>query len=81
MSLSYSQIFGGLKLIYSFSRVSELTDAEVQFGLIPNDHWVQPNWINETKASAAREKMIKDNVIYGGMSQASLSTFYLVLFL
>ena len=44
-----------------------LTDANVQFGLIPNDHWVQPHWINETRASAARDKMIKDNVIYGGI--------------
>jgi alpha 1,2-mannosyltransferase len=47
-------------------RVSELTDAKVQFGLIPNDHWVQPAWIDESRASAGREKMIQDNVIYGG---------------
>jgi len=55
--------------------VSELTDAKVQFGLVPNDHWVQPAWIDETKASAAREQMIKDNVIYGGMSRPNLLTF------
>jgi len=47
-------------------RVSELTDAKMQFGLIPNDHWVQPASIDESKASAAREKMVKNNVIYGG---------------
>ena len=47
--------------------MSELTDAKVQFGLIPNEHWVQPAWIDESRASAARQQMIKDNVIYGGM--------------
>ena len=55
--------------------MSELSDAKMQFGLIPNDHWVQPPWIDESKASVAREKMIKDNVIYGGMSQPHLLTF------
>ncbi|KAF8628415.1 hypothetical protein AX15_003937 [Amanita polypyramis BW_CC] len=49
------------------TRVSELTDASVQFGLIPPDHWNQPSWINETRASAAREKMVAGNVIYGGI--------------
>ncbi|KAF8964698.1 glycosyltransferase family 15 protein [Flammula alnicola] len=47
-------------------RVTELTDAKVQFGLIPNDHWVQPAHIDEDKATASRDKMMKDNVIYGG---------------
>ena len=59
--------------------MSELTDAKVQFGLIPNDHWVQPDSIDESRASAAREKMIQDNVIYGGMSEANLSTFFIEL--
>jgi hypothetical protein len=39
----------------------------VQFGLIPRDHWYQPDWIDEKKATAAREDMIKNQVIYGGM--------------
>jgi alpha 1,2-mannosyltransferase len=47
-------------------RVTDLTDASVQFGLIPRDHWHQPGWINETKATEAREDMIKNQVIYGG---------------
>jgi Glycolipid 2-alpha-mannosyltransferase len=55
-------------------RVAKLTDATVQFGLVPTDHWIQPSWINETKASASREKMAKDGVIYGG----ALSTLDLV---
>ena len=58
--------------------MSELTDAKVQFGLIPNDHWVQPAWIDESKATAAREDMIKNNVIYGGMSPPNLLTFLLL---
>ena len=45
--------------------IQGLTDASVEFGLIPNDHWYQPDWIDEDKASAAREEMVKNNVIYG----------------
>ncbi|KAI0273644.1 glycosyltransferase family 15 protein [Gloeopeniophorella convolvens] len=47
-------------------RIAELTDAPIEFGLIPKEHWVQPEWIDEEKASAAREEMSKNNVIYGG---------------
>ncbi|KJA14559.1 glycosyltransferase family 15 protein [Hypholoma sublateritium FD-334 SS-4] len=48
------------------NRVSELTDAGVQFGLIPAEHWNQPAEIDERKASEAREQMVKNRVIYGG---------------
>ena len=47
-------------------RTRELTDAEVHYGLIPRDDWFQPDWIDENRAKAAREQMVKDNVIYGG---------------
>ncbi|KAG7092471.1 hypothetical protein E1B28_008823 [Marasmius oreades] len=47
-------------------RVSRLTDADIKFGLIPHDHWYQPSWIDEEKAKASREDMVKNNVIYGG---------------
>jgi alpha 1,2-mannosyltransferase len=47
--------------------VTELTDSTVEFGVIPTDHWNQPNWIDEEKASAARAEMEKNKVIYGGM--------------
>lgn len=43
-----------------------MTDAKVEFGLIPHDHWFQPDSIDEEKATAARNKMAADNVIYGG---------------
>ncbi|KAF8447942.1 glycosyltransferase family 15 protein [Boletus edulis BED1] len=46
--------------------ISALTHADVEFGLIPKEHWVQPPWIDEKKASAAREGMVNQNVIYGG---------------
>src|SRR6266403_290179 len=54
-------------------RVTELTDATVEFGLIPHDHWYQPDWIDEEKASAAREQMAKNNVIYGGTHKSWVS--------
>jgi alpha 1,2-mannosyltransferase len=52
-------------------RVTELTDSTVEFGLIPRDHWYQPDWIDEEKASASRAEMEKNNVIYGGTYQTS----------
>jgi len=48
------------------TRVTELTDAPCQFGLIPHDNWFQPASIDEERASAARAEMVKHNVIYGG---------------
>jgi alpha 1,2-mannosyltransferase len=48
------------------SRIRELTDASVEFGLIPREHWYQPDSIDEEKASAARAEMVKNQVIYGG---------------
>ncbi|KAK2460494.1 hypothetical protein APHAL10511_007500 [Amanita phalloides] len=47
-------------------RVSVLTNSKVEFGQIPHDHWYQPVWIDEGKASAGRKKMEEDNIIYGG---------------
>jgi len=48
------------------NRVRELTDSSVEFGLVPKEHWYQPDWIDEKKASENRQKMASDNVIYGG---------------
>jgi alpha 1,2-mannosyltransferase len=53
-------------LTWVHRRISELTDVQVQFGLIPQDHWHQPASIDEARAAAAREAMTKDKVIYGG---------------
>ncbi|KAJ3507873.1 hypothetical protein NLJ89_g6058 [Agrocybe chaxingu] len=57
-------------------RVSELTDSKVEFGLIPHDHWYQPEWIDEARATESREKMVKDNVIYGGSVPFNSGFFY-----
>ncbi|GJE90648.1 glycosyltransferase family 15 protein [Phanerochaete sordida] len=47
-------------------RISNVISGEVEFGQIPRDHWYQPEWIDETKAQAGRDKMVQDNIIYGG---------------
>jgi len=47
-------------------RISVLTDAKVEFGLIPKEHWFPPSWIDEDRATAERNKMADDHVIYGG---------------
>jgi alpha 1,2-mannosyltransferase len=46
--------------------VSFLASGDVHFGLIPEEHWYQPSWINETKAKEERDKMEEENIIYGG---------------
>ncbi|KAJ6502537.1 glycosyltransferase family 15 protein [Mycena sanguinolenta] len=47
-------------------RVSILTDAPVSFGLIPQSHWIQPDWIDENRARMGRLKMMGQRIIYGG---------------
>ncbi|KIJ05180.1 glycosyltransferase family 15 protein, partial [Paxillus involutus ATCC 200175] len=46
-------------------RVSVLSPAPMEFGLIPHDHWNAPSWIDEQKATEARKKMGEDGIIYG----------------
>ena len=39
--------------------------------------WGYPSWINQTKAAAAREQMVKDQIIYGGSeSYRHMCRFY-----
>ncbi|KAJ3786260.1 glycosyltransferase family 15 protein [Lentinula aff. detonsa] len=47
-------------------RVSVLTRAPIFFGLIPKEHWFQPEWIDEDRARAGRQKMMAQRIIYGG---------------
>lgn len=47
-------------------RVNNVINGEATFGLVPHDHWFQPDWIDEKRATAGREKMVADNIIYGG---------------
>lgn len=43
--------------------VLQIASGNVEFGLIPKEHWGYPKWIDQRKASEAREKM--SEVIYG----------------
>ncbi|KAG7092470.1 hypothetical protein E1B28_008822 [Marasmius oreades] len=47
-------------------RVNIMTRSPVSFGLIPKEHWFQPDWIDEGRARAGREKMMSQGIIYGG---------------
>ena len=43
-----------------------LTPSQVEFGLIPREHWFQPDWIDEEKATKGRADMVEKGIIYGG---------------
>jgi len=47
-------------------RVSVLSAAKMEFGLVPPEHWHQPDWIDEEKATASRNKMMAEGTVYGG---------------
>ncbi|GAA5931713.1 glycosyltransferase family 15 protein [Sporobolomyces koalae] len=46
--------------------VKSITRSEVIFHVIPKEHWSYPEWINQTYAAEERQKMVNENVIYGG---------------
>jgi len=48
------------------TRLTVLSSSLMEFGTISPDHWKQPSWINETKATESRDKMVAENIIYGG---------------
>ncbi|CDS04523.1 hypothetical protein LRAMOSA07187 [Lichtheimia ramosa] len=41
--------------------------ADMQFGLVPVEHWSYPAHVNQTYAAECRERMDRENVFYGGM--------------
>ena len=43
-----------------------MTDAPVEYGLVPREHWFQPDWIDEDKASRSGDDLVEQNIIYGG---------------
>lgn len=47
-------------------RIRVLTDSPVHFGVIPPQHWYQPDWINEDLARRGRLRMMEQGIIYGG---------------
>ncbi|TFK18758.1 alpha-1,2 mannosyltransferase KTR1 [Coprinopsis marcescibilis] len=63
-------------------RVSILTQSEVKFGLIPEEDWKQPSWIDEKKAKKSRQDMKKqwvpyaDNVAYRNMCRWNSGFFH-----
>ncbi|GAA5999320.1 hypothetical protein JCM5350_007446 [Sporobolomyces pararoseus] len=46
--------------------VKSITRSEVHFHVIPKEHWSYPDWVNQTHAAEERQKMVDENVIYGG---------------
>ncbi|KAJ2058386.1 hypothetical protein GGI08_003438 [Coemansia sp. S2] len=46
--------------------ISASTTSNVTFALIPREHWSVPEFIDDTRALAARQQMAANNVIYGG---------------
>ncbi|KAH9841110.1 glycosyltransferase family 15 protein [Rhodofomes roseus] len=46
--------------------ISALVSGPVTFALIPPQHWYQPDWIDEEKASESRDAMVEQDIIYAG---------------
>jgi alpha 1,2-mannosyltransferase len=44
----------------------KLTNGTASFGLLPKEHWLQPDWIDEDLARTGRDKMAEQGIIYAG---------------
>ncbi|ODQ78436.1 glycosyltransferase family 15 protein [Babjeviella inositovora NRRL Y-12698] len=44
---------------------SSIVSGTAKYGLIPKEHWGYPDYIDQKKAKASRDKMKADNIIYG----------------
>ncbi|CAO3645418.1 unnamed protein product [Mucor fragilis] len=42
-------------------------ETEVKFGLIPQEHWGYPEWVDKQKAEKARQEMDRNGVYFGGL--------------
>ena len=51
-------------------RTSQLVSGNVSYGVIPQEHWKQPDWIDEDRARDGRNRLMAQNIIYGGESCA-----------
>ncbi|KAI0035052.1 glycosyltransferase family 15 protein [Vararia minispora EC-137] len=51
--------------------IVDLTDAPVEFGLIPPEDWNQPGWIDENKAAANRKEMQEKEIVYAAYRASS----------
>lgn len=45
---------------------SNVTAAATMYGEIPKEHWSYPAWVPQDKAAAARRRMERNGVLYGG---------------
>jgi alpha 1,2-mannosyltransferase len=50
-----------------------LANSTVEFGVVPEEHWNQPDWIDEDKATRARSRLVAARVKYGGKCQCDWS--------
>ncbi|KAF7313992.1 Glycosyltransferase family 15 protein [Mycena chlorophos] len=58
-------------------RMRAVVSTSAEFGLVPPEHWNQPEWINEEKASKARDKMGAKHVPFGtSVSYRNMCRFY-----
>ncbi|QRV79345.1 cytochrome P450 family protein [Ceratobasidium sp. AG-Ba] len=49
---------------------SQLTNANVSYGVIESSHWNQPDWVDEEYATSMRKWMKENNIIYGEQNLA-----------
>lgn len=49
------------------TKVTAAVSGEVEFHLIPVEHWSYPESIDQEKAAEERKKMVDEGVIYGGL--------------
>lgn len=56
---------------------SNIVSSKTSYGLIPHDHWNQPDDIDEVRAAASREQMAKDGMPYGdSVSYRNMCRYY-----
>jgi alpha 1,2-mannosyltransferase len=73
VTLHFLPLYTPLTHEYISRRVKLMTQSDVQFGLVQQDQWVQPKWINDTLAEEGRNKMSE----YGFVPYASKSFLHL----
>lgn len=66
MLAPYSRVDRKALRMAGIRRTSILASSNVSYGVIPSDHWNQPEWIDEDKATAGRNKLVAQKIIYGG---------------
>ena len=48
-------------------KISSLTNAKVEFGVIPKEHWSIPDWIDKDHFKERLQTLQKQGIIYGGL--------------